>query len=670
MATYTTPGAYIERQDATQAAINPLRTDVAGFVGLASRGPIDTPVPVESVRQFEAHFGSFMAGAFLAYAVRAFFENGGRRCWIVRVAAAGGTKPAAAAQVSVASASGAPRWRLWASSAGTWGNGISLTVSSVTPAATFSVAGAPSARYLNVASVAGFARGDLARLAQPGLAAPLYRVISLVDPVARRLYFVHPDAGAGLPYDRPLFGFDANLPLHISSMAYAIAVRQDGRPVAFFSPLTLVPEHPSYGPSVLAPARYPLVQPPGAPLPAAPPPIVVEDLAEGPHEIPEPLAIVRVQTLRLSSGGDGLADLTTFDFVGREVAPADSDLEKRLALRGLRAIDLVDEVAIVAAPDIVVQPEPAPDYAAPEPPIVNPCLDCPAPPPPALLHQPPLSLEMPPRFSDADVYRMQSTLVQLCDERRDRIALLDPTATMADDAGQGFPLLTEWRSRFDSPHAALYYPWVHVVDPLAVAPTRRVPPCGHVAGLYAQFDLEIGVHRAPANRVMAWAEDVTADVDAARHGELNTIGINVLRVQPGFGLRVLGARTLSSDPTWRFVNVRRLVMMVMKSIGVAMQWAVFEPNDHTTRSHITQALAEFFTALWARGALVGTSPEQAFAVRCDEVNNPPEARADGQLLAEVAIAPSQPFEFVVLRVGRQGNVFEITEAGRVQGGRS
>jgi phage tail sheath protein FI len=271
---------------------------------------------------------------------------------------------------------------------------------------------------------------------------------------------------------------------------------------------------------------------------------------------------------------------------------------------------------------------------------------------------------MPPQFSDDEIFLMQSTLVELCEARRDRIALLDPTATMAEDAGRGFPLLTEWRSRFDTRHAALYYPWLHVVDPLAVAPTRRVPPCGHVAGLYAAFDLEVGVHRAPANRILAWAEDTSADVDDARHGELNTIGINVVRTQPGFGLRVLGARTLSSDPTWRFVNVRRLVMMIMKAIGVATQWAVFEPNDHPTRTRITQALSEFFTALWARGALVGPDPQQAFVVRCDEVNNPPEARADGRLLAEVAIAPSQPFEFIVLRVGRQGNAFEIEEGAR------
>jgi uncharacterized protein len=140
------------------------------------------------------------------------------------------------------------------------------------------------------------------------------------------------------------------------------------------------------------------------------------------------------------------------------------------------------------------------------------------------------------------------------------------------------------------------------------------------------------------------------------------LGVNVLTAEPGRGLRVVGARTLSSDPDWRFVNVRRVVMMVMKAIDVATQWAVFEPNDDTTRMRITQSISELLDALWRRGAFVGAVPAAAFQVVCDETNNPPEQRANGQLLAEVRIAPSSPFEFVVLRVGRKENAFDIEEA--------
>jgi uncharacterized protein len=137
----------------------------------------------------------------------------------------------------------------------------------------------------------------------------------------------------------------------------------------------------------------------------------------------------------------------------------------------------------------------------------------------------------------------------------------------------------------------------------------------------------------------------------------------VIRALPGRGLRILGARTVSSDPDWRFVNVRRLLIMLEKAIDRSVQWAVFEPNDRITRAKLTLSLTSFLLALWQRGALMGDSPDAAFRVRCDEENNPPAARDNGQLLAEVKVAPSQPFEFVVLRVGRVNNEFRTTEVG-------
>jgi uncharacterized protein len=324
-------------------------------------------------------------------------------------------------------------------------------------------------------------------------------------------------------------------------------------------------------------------------------------------------------------------------------------------------------VALLAAPDLVAVPETPPTYAQVPPEIAS-CLPCPPPAQPVVIHQPPISFEVPPQFSDEDVYQMQSRLVQLCEQRNDRFALLDPTATMAEDQAEGMALVEAWRARFETKNAALYFPWLEVVDPLGVAPTRRVPPSGHVAGICAQLDLAVGVHRAPANLVLEWAEDVTLALDGPRHGQLNDKSVNVLRAQPGLGLRILGARTLSSDPSWRFVNVRRLVLMIMKAVNAATQWAVFEPNDDTTRGRISQALSELLRLLWTRGALVGTTPQQAFAVRCDEVNNPPELRAEGQLIAEVALSPSRPFEYVVLRLGRHHNAFEVVERGTVGGG--
>ena len=203
-----------------------------------------------------------------------------------------------------------------------------------------------------------------------------------------------------------------------------------------------------------------------------------------------------------------------------------------------------------------------------------------------------------------------------------------------------------------------------MVDPIRTAGdiTRVIPPSGHVAGSFAETDLTFGVHQAAANTPLDWIQDVTISVNDTVHGMLNTEGIDALRALPGRGIRILGARTLSSDPDWRFVNVRRLIMMIVKAVDVATQWAVFEPNNVYTRMKIRLSLVSFLTALWQKGAMMGDQAEQAFFVRCDESNNPPAVRERGQLIADVGVAASVPFEFVVVRIGRTGNEFEVDEA--------
>jgi phage tail sheath protein FI len=168
---------------------------------------------------------------------------------------------------------------------------------------------------------------------------------------------------------------------------------------------------------------------------------------------------------------------------------------------------------------------------------------------------------------------------------------------------------------------------------------------------------------------MVWVQDLTVPIDATQHGTLNPVGINAIRTLPGRGIRIFGARTISSDPDWRYVNVRRLLMMIEKAIDLSTQWAVFEPNDHIVRAKIRLALTSFLLAIWQRGGLVGATAKEAFFVRCDETNNPPEERANGRLIAVVGVAPTVPYEFVILRVGRTQNEFETTEQGIVQGAR-
>ena len=200
-------------------------------------------------------------------------------------------------------------------------------------------------------------------------------------------------------------------------------------------------------------------------------------------------------------------------------------------------------------------------------------------------------------------------------------------------------------------------------DPLRLGGqiVRAIPPSGHVAGIIARTDLRDGVHKAPANEIINWVQGLTLDVTAEWQAILNPAHVNCLRQFSGRGLRVYGARTLSSNTAWRFLNVRRLLILIEKSISMSIQWAVFEPNDFYLRQTLILAISSFLQALWQRGALVGGTPEEAFFVQCDEINNPPEVTEAGQLIIDVGIAPTSPAEFVVLRIGRTRDELEITE---------
>lgn len=662
MPSYATPGVYYERVDAGAPAIAPLRTDIAGFVGIARAGPLHRAVPVDSWRQFQAWFGDFTGAGYLAYAVRAFFENGGRRAWIVRIAS-----PAAACASRVmrsldpaTATPGADAWRIAASSAGVWGNDLDVRLVETHRAQTRLVPRASAPAYSAVASVSGFERGTLVRVpVAPGQVQMRY--VAAIDADASRLYWVHPDARLRRSWERPLTGVDPDATLLLESVEYTLLVRRLGQVLACYEALAPMPEHPRYGPRLLPGLPLPPDDARGWRLPDAPEPLRIDELRDD-------AAVALAQPLEsggeeqpLVAGADGLAALTVRDFVGEATSVLDSDAVRREATRGIRALASADEVALVAVPDIHIQPV-APREKRPLPECVpDPCLP-PPPPGPATPRLPAVG-DLPPRFADEDVFRVQSELVAHCEGRRDRVALLDAPYATARDPRLGVTALRAWRRRFDSSYAALYFPWPRVSDPLRLggALTRDVPPSGHVAGFIADTDLRVGAHKAPANGALAWIQDLTVAVEDTIHGVLNQERINVLRAFPGRGLRIFGARTLSSDPDWLYLNVRRLLLMIEKAILLSCQWAVFEPNSASTRGKLHLALTSFLIALWQRGALAGKSARSAFFVRCDETNNPAADRAEGRMLAEVGVAPARPFEFVVLRVGRVDNQFEVSE---------
>jgi uncharacterized protein len=239
---------------------------------------------------------------------------------------------------------------------------------------------------------------------------------------------------------------------------------------------------------------------------------------------------------------------------------------------------------------------------------------------------------------------IQSALVTFCEQLADRFAILDPPDELTIGEIQAF------RAPFDSKYAALYYPWLNVRDP-SLKQYVDLAPSAHMAGIYAQTDLNRGVFKAPANVTVAGIFKFAADINQREQDVLNPIGINALRFFPNRGYRVWGARTLSSDTTWKYINVRRIFIFVEKSILVGTQWVVFEPNDEGTWSRVRQSVTNFLTTFWRQGGLQGTTAKEAFFVACDlGVTMTQDDIDNGRLICQIGIAPVKPAEFVIFQI--------------------
>jgi phage tail sheath protein FI len=249
---------------------------------------------------------------------------------------------------------------------------------------------------------------------------------------------------------------------------------------------------------------------------------------------------------------------------------------------------------------------------------------------------------------DVQVRDLQGKMIAHCEMSGDRMAILDsPPDLLPQD-------ILDWRMNsagYDSKFATLYYPWIEVMNPLTNQPLL-VPPSGHVAGVWCRTDSTRGVHKAPANEVTLGVNGLGFQVTHAEQGGLNKVGINCIRSFPGRGIRIWGARTLSSDPEWRYINVRRLFNYIAESIMEGTQWSVFEPNDERLWMQLRIAASNFLTRTWRDGALFGSTPEQAFFVKCDSETNPPDVIEAGQVICEIGIAPVKPAEFVVFRLSQ------------------
>jgi phage tail sheath protein FI len=238
---------------------------------------------------------------------------------------------------------------------------------------------------------------------------------------------------------------------------------------------------------------------------------------------------------------------------------------------------------------------------------------------------------------------IQSAMITQCETLKSCFAILDPPNGL-DIAG-----IQDFRAPLDTKYAALYYPWVVVRDP-SISDDVAMAPSGHMAGLYARVDNERGVHKAPANEVIRGIQKLADDVTKREQDLLNPKNINALRYFPGRGNRVWGARVVTSDSAWKYINVRRLFIYVEQSIDYGTQWVVFEPNDEPLWARVRQSIENFLTTVWRSGALQGSKASEAFFVKCDYATMTQDDIDNGRLICLIGIAPVKPAEFVIFRI--------------------
>lgn len=614
------PGAYFLRPVEARQPVRVLRTDVAGFVGVAGRGPLDRAVRVDGPDVFRSVYGGPVAQGFLAYAVDGFFANGGRRCWVARVAG----RSAAPARWVLRDTEGAVRAELRARSAGTWADSLHVRVRN-----------AGAYRFsLEIVSRDGDGEVwpdlDTRPTTEDGSPNPDYFafVLNAPDlrpheawPEPRRTQLGPEDEAPGRAADA-----SGSPELLRWSIASRVGPATDGR------------------------ERFDGIEPPGRGSR-----LVEVAVVHPPRDRAGWVPRDGLAQLVGPRSGDGLEDLAVADFGGSAIPPPDpGDAEPP---RGLDLLAGVDEVSIVACPDLHGGGAPA---RSPRPRPVR-CFEPPAAPPPRL--SPPPAVEGRSPFSEEEVRVLQHRLLRHCEGLGDRFAVLDVPRGDLD-----FTQATAWRRTFTSRFGALYHPWLRVPDPLGrPGDLRDVPASGHVAGIYARVSLDPGVHRAPANVGLAGAKDVSRAIDAAEHALLNRAHVNVLRDPEHRGLRVMGARTLDADPQWRWVPVRRLLIFIGEWLESSLQWAVFEPHADVLRADVARAVRSMLERLWLRGMLDGPTAEDAFTVKCDDETNTEDVVDAGRLSCLISLRPPPPAEIVTVRLGLGLGGFEFGDAGGAHG---
>jgi hypothetical protein len=660
MLNFQTPGVYIREVEVAPPPA--VRMDVAGFVGQAERGPLNFPQPLTSWGQFRDIFGDFTGYSYLAYSVFGFFRNGGVRCYVVRVAHEKATR----ASTRLLARGGVEAVKLWALDAGAWGNSLTVEVTEgssrelvLTELAADVKKGDKSATFKSVAGLSGTG-------VQPQDEPDTVTLVHRRDPVREKLTIKEIDYAAGkVTFDGAVTsdGFPAGSGVVGRGFKLVFRYRPNGVLMReeLFDNLSLSKEHERYFVSIIngdpEETDYAERIRKGLSIIAR-----VEDLAEGRATAsPRPNSVEEndEELQPRGGGGDDPSLLDARYFTGddggayfRPQPPGASTKElEEIAEKvfGLAVYEAVEEIGSVAIPDLIL-----PDFYKLIPPTQISESGI-------IFSRLPLASITPDKLSNLKTG--QSNLLTHCQKTGDRFAILD--SPRGAETGKGANRIEEWPDNFRlapySKYGALYYPWLREKAADFSGRDLFVPPSGHVAGIYARVENREGVGRAPANEPLDGVVEFEFCLNDTAQSVLNPKGVNCLRSFPGRGLLVWGARTLSPDPLWRYVNVRRLALAIIKQILVNLRWTVFEPNDATLWRRIVATLTTYMRDLFRSGALAGASPQEAFFVKCDAETNTADVVAAGQAVTEIGFAPARPAEFVYVTIKRTTESVSVRE---------
>ena len=637
------------------------RFAIAGFVGQAERGPLNAPQPLTNWGQYKSVFGGFVGHSYLPYAVYGFFRNGGERCYVVRVA----HEQAVKASLVLVDAEDNPIIRVEAIDEGKWGNAVAVTVEQsrpVEPASPDEPVFKLTTRYQSDAKLVHEEVFDQLSMVESN---PRYFVQAINGEPEEAEYARRERNGNSIlirvkdlrnclfDVDDVDLRFVHDLDGGVLSLELRRAFRERGRLLPDAAKVK-VEQVGCEWTIVDAGIAYVIRKESQKLKVYLPPEAVTWQSLKGGDDGKQNFG---AQGYRYYTGWDVDANDYFRPIPGEADAATRRQLEQKLF--GLTAFEAVEELGLVVIPDLVVPDlcDIVPKAQIPQKGIVFAC--------------PSISALKDKEFKN--LRNGQIAMLQHCAKMGDRFAILDSPLGARIGNGerlnQDKNLIEKWpvalradrRSTDVTKFGALYHPWLREQAADFEGRDLLIPPSGHVAGIYARTDTGRGFGKAPANEILQGVIALETCLSDSEQALLNPLGVNCLRAFPGRGIRVWGARTLSLDPLWRYVNVRRVSLAIIKSILVKLQWTVFEPNDRRLWDRITATLTLFFKDLLASGALAGNTPEEAFLVKCNEETNPEDVRERGEVITEIQFAPARPAEFIVVTIKRTAESLTVSE---------